>query len=95
MDNLQNILETTLGSFLDLVQCDAGSVFTVRKNILKFEAMITRSIDLQGVPEHLQSLDLAIDDSSIAGKTAVHRKPILLNSISRKSEVSPHVGEIL
>ena len=95
MDNLQNILETTLGSFLDLVQCDAGSVFTVRKNILKFEAMITRSIDLQGVPEHLQSLDFAIDDSSIAGKTAVHLKPILLNNISTMSEVSPHVGEIL
>ena len=56
IDNLQKILDTTLESFLDLVQCDAGSVYTVRKDrteeILTFEAMITRSINLRGVPEH-------------------------------------------
>jgi HD-GYP domain-containing protein (c-di-GMP phosphodiesterase class II) len=95
MDNLQNILETTLGSFLDLVQCDAGSVYTFRKNILKFEAMITRSIDLRGVPDHLRSIEFSIDNASIAGKTAAHKKPILLNIIRQKGEVSPHVGEIL
>jgi hypothetical protein len=45
VNNLQKILDTTLGSFLDLVQCDGGSVYTVRKDadgeqILTFEAMI-------------------------------------------------------
>jgi HD-GYP domain-containing protein (c-di-GMP phosphodiesterase class II) len=95
MDNLQNILETTLGSFLDLVQCDAGSVYTVRKGILKFEAMITRSIDLRGVPDHLRSVEFPIDDSSIVGRTAAHRKPILLNSTQKTGLVSPWVGEIL
>jgi HD-GYP domain-containing protein (c-di-GMP phosphodiesterase class II) len=95
VDNLQHILETTLGSFLDLVQCDAGSVYTVRKDNLKFEAMITRSIELQGVPDHLQSLEFAIDDSSVVGKTAAHRKLILLNRIRNKDEVSPRVAEIL
>ena len=90
MENLQ-----TLGSFLDLVCCDAGSVYTVRKGILKFEAMITRSIELQGVPEHLQSIEFAIDDSSIAGRTAAHRNPILLNRIQKQGEVSTRVGEIL
>src|SRR5437762_8301912 len=95
MDKLQNILETTLGSFLDLVQCDAGSVYTVRKGMLKFEAMITRSIDLRGVPDHLRCLEFAIDDSSIVGRTAAHRKPILLNSTQKTGLVSPWVGEIL
>jgi hypothetical protein len=55
LDNLHKILDTTLESFLDLVQCDAGSVYTVRKDtdgqqILTFEAMITRSINLRGFP---------------------------------------------
>jgi HD-GYP domain-containing protein (c-di-GMP phosphodiesterase class II) len=99
-DNLQKILETTLGSFLDLVQCDAGSVYTVRNNsggeqILKFEAMITRGIHLQGVPEHLSRLEFNIDDSSLVGKTAAQRKPILLNMVSEKEQVSPYVAQIL
>src|SRR5678816_1014751 len=83
-DNLHKILDTTLESFLDLVQCDAGSVYTVREEargepILTFEAMITRSINLHGVPEHLGKLRFKIDETSIVGKTAVLRKPILLN----------------
>ena len=95
MNNLQHILEATLGSFLDLVQCDAGSVYTVRKDTLKFEAMITRSIDLCGIPDHLRCLEFAIDDSSIVGKTAAYRQPILLNNIQKTGEVSSSVGEIL
>jgi HD-GYP domain-containing protein (c-di-GMP phosphodiesterase class II) len=100
VDNLQKILDTTLGSFLDLVQCDAGSVYTVRKDqngeqILTFEAMITRSINLHGVPEHLGSLKFKIDDSSIVGKTGLSRKAILLNHVSTESRVSPSVGEKL
>src|SRR5437870_10807004 len=99
VDNLQKTLETTLGSFLDLVGCDAGSVYTVRKNscgeeILRFESMITRAINLCGVPDHLRALEFAIDDSSIVGKTAASRKPVLLNTIS-EGQVSPHVGELL
>src|SRR5437879_6710642 len=98
LHNLQKTLDTTLESFLDLVGCDGGSVYTVRKNsdseeILKFEAMITRSINLRGVPEHLRSLEFQIDDSSVAGRTAAHRKPVLLNLIS--GEVSPRVGDML
>src|SRR2546427_9181438 len=98
LHNLQKTLDTTLESFLDLVGCDGGSVYTVRKNsdseeILKFEAMITRSINLRGVPEHLRSLEFTIDDSSVVGRTAAHRKPVLLNLVS--GEVSRQVGDIL
>ena len=100
IDNLQKILDTTLGSFLDLVQCDAGSVFTVRKNaegdqVLTFEAMITRSIKLRGVPADLRSLQFEIDDSSLAGKTAVHRKPILLDRATGAGQIFSSVDRIL
>src|SRR5205809_2147614 len=98
LHNLQKTLDTTLESFLDLVGCDGGSVYTVRKNsdseeILKFEAMITRSINLRGVPEHLRALEFQISDSSAVGRTAAHRKPLLLYMIS--GEVSPRVGNVL
>src|SRR5688572_16820624 len=100
LDNLHKILDTTLESFLDLVQCDAGSVYTVRKDrdgedILTFEAMITRSINLRGVPSHLGTLKFKIDDTSIVGKTAVSRKPILLNMVSSENKVASRVGETL
>jgi HD-GYP domain-containing protein (c-di-GMP phosphodiesterase class II) len=100
IDNLQKILDTTLGSFMDLVHCDAGSVYTVRddaqgEQILTFEVMITRSINLRGVPEHLGHLKFKIDDTTIVGKTAVLRKPILLNMESAEDKVSPGVGKRL
>jgi HD-GYP domain-containing protein (c-di-GMP phosphodiesterase class II) len=99
VDNLQKTLETTLGSFLDLVGCDAGSVYTVRKNsrgkeVLRFEAMITRGLNLCGVPDHLRTLEFPIDESSIVGKTADSGKPVLLSTIS-EGQVSPYVGELL
>ena len=100
IDNLHKLLDTTLESFLDLVQCDAGSVYMVRKDsngeqILTFEAMITRSIQLRGVPEYLGKLKFKIDDTSIVGKTAVSRKPILLNMVSSENKVASRVGETL
>jgi len=96
--NLLTILDTTLESFVDLVGCDGGSVYTVRKNpdgeqTLKFETMITHSINLRGVPEHLRCLEFRIDDSSVVGRTAASRKPVLLNQVS--GEVSRQVGDLL
>lgn len=87
-ENLQSVLDTILGSFLDLVRCDAGSVYTVRQEssgekVLKFEAMITRSLGIQGVPDHLRTLRLKIDETTIAGKTAARREAIIVNSDSR------------
>src|SRR5438093_2849540 len=98
LGNLQKILDTTLESFVDLVGCDGGSVYTVRKNpdgeqTLKCETMITRSIDLCGVPEHLRPLEFRIDDSTLVGRTAACRKAILLNLVS--GEVSRQVADIL
>jgi HD-GYP domain-containing protein (c-di-GMP phosphodiesterase class II) len=99
IDNLHKLLDSTLGSFLDLVQCDAGSVYTVRKDrdgnqTLIFEAMITRSIHLRGIPRHLGRIRFKIDESSIVGKTAVNRRPILLN-LPEECGVAPGVGEEL
>lgn len=92
-ENLQSVLDTILGSFLDLVRCDAGSVYTVRQEpsggkVLKFEAMITRSLGIHGVPDHLRTLRLKIDETTIAGKTAARREAIVVNPDS-KSGHSP------
>jgi HD-GYP domain-containing protein (c-di-GMP phosphodiesterase class II) len=57
--------------------------------------MITRSINVHRVPKYLRSLKFKIDDSSIVGKTAVFRKPILLDLGSAENKVSPSVGETL
>jgi HD-GYP domain-containing protein (c-di-GMP phosphodiesterase class II) len=92
-ENLQSVLDTILGSFLDLVRCDAGSVYTVRQEssgekVLKFEAMITRSLGIQGVPADLRTVRLKIDETTIAGKTAARREAIVVNPDS-KSGHSP------
>jgi HD-GYP domain-containing protein (c-di-GMP phosphodiesterase class II) len=65
------------------------------EQVLTFEAMITRSIHVHGVPEHLTSLKFRIDDTSIVGKTAVSRKPIVSNMASEENRVAPKVGETL
>jgi HD-GYP domain-containing protein (c-di-GMP phosphodiesterase class II) len=99
-DNLPRTLRTTLESFLDLVQCDAGSVFTVRKDqlgepVLQFETMVTRSMKLCGVPAPLRSLQFKINDASIVGKTAAHRKSIVLNGLHDKQNGSARVARVL
>jgi HD-GYP domain-containing protein (c-di-GMP phosphodiesterase class II) len=57
--------------------------------------MITRSINVHGVPEHLTHVKFNIDESSIVGRTAVSRKPILLNLTSSENKMSTGVGETL
>src|SRR4051812_21740515 len=96
--NLKKVLDTTLDAFLDLVQCDAGSVFTVRMaadgiDILKFEAMITRSLGVRDVPEHLQNLQFKIEDSTIVGRTAAHRETIILSLDSEQRQFTPGVAK--
>jgi HD-GYP domain-containing protein (c-di-GMP phosphodiesterase class II) len=91
--NLKKVLDTTLDAFLDLVHCDAGSVFTLRKGedgceILRFEAMITRSLGVRGVPEHLRNLHFRIEESTIVGRTAAHRKASVL-SLDLEHQQSP------
>ena len=98
--NLDKVLDTTLATFLDLVQCDAGSVFTVRKDetgsqILKLESMITRSLGLRGVPEHLRNLCFKIDDSTMVGRTAAQRKSTILSRDSGEILSVPGATKIL
>lgn len=58
--NLPKLLNTILNSFIELCGCDGGSIYTVRRDpktgesTLVFAAMVTKSIKLQSVPEHLQ-----------------------------------------
>jgi HD-GYP domain-containing protein (c-di-GMP phosphodiesterase class II) len=77
--NLPKLLNTILNSFIELCGCDGGSIYAVRKGpngepTLVFEAMVTRSIKLQAVPEHLKKLSFKFDDTSLVGKTATQRQ---------------------
>src|SRR6185295_57659 len=98
--NLQKVLDTTLDAYLDLVQCDAGSVFTLRKDkngeeILRFEAMITRSLGVRGVPKHLRDLQFRIDDSTIVGRTAAHRQVTVMSVDVAPKQSTPGVARVM
>ncbi|MGK5088434.1 HD domain-containing phosphohydrolase [Bdellovibrionota bacterium FG-2] len=76
--DLPKLLQTILGSFIDLCGCDGGSIFTLHKDArgveyLVFESMITRSIRLHQVPEEVSYLKFPIDESSLVGRTAQTR----------------------
>lgn len=75
-DNLPKLLNTILNSFIDLCGCDGGSIFTVEKGgeSLAFSAMVTRSMKLQTVPEHLKRLSFKFDESSLVGRTATSKR---------------------
>ena len=79
--NLGKLLDSILESFMDLVNCDGGSIYTLRKHeltgspYLTFEAMRTRSLGLSGVPEQLKNLTFAVDTMTLVGKTAQTRQP--------------------
>jgi HD-GYP domain-containing protein (c-di-GMP phosphodiesterase class II) len=78
-ENLPKLLSTILNSFLELCGCDGGSIYTVRKNAagaceLVFAAMVTRSIRLESVPEHLRELSFKFDETSLVGRTATLRE---------------------
>ncbi len=79
--NLSKLLDSILESFMDLVNCDGGSIYTLRKNeltgapYLSFEAMRTRSLGLSGVPEQLKKLTFLLEPTTLVGKTAQTRTP--------------------
>jgi HD-GYP domain-containing protein (c-di-GMP phosphodiesterase class II) len=77
-ENLSHDLHSILSSYLDLVGCDGGSIYTLEKNIqgepvLVFKAMITRSLGITSVPDELKSAVFRLDEKSMVGKTGLHR----------------------
>lgn len=92
-DNLPKLLNTILNSFIDLCGCDAGSIYTVDKGTqnektLAFAAMVTRSMKLQSVPDHLRRLAFKFDESSLVGKTATQKKSF---RVSYADQIKDHV----
>jgi HD-GYP domain-containing protein (c-di-GMP phosphodiesterase class II) len=78
-ENLSRDLHTILNSYLDLVGCDGGSIYTLEKNlqggdVLVFKAMITRSLGISGVPTELKSAVFRLDEHSLVGRTGLERK---------------------
>jgi HD-GYP domain-containing protein (c-di-GMP phosphodiesterase class II) len=79
LENLSSDLQSILHSFLDLIECDGGSIYTLEKNlqgepVLVFKAMVTRSLGITQVPEALKSALFRLDDSSLVGMTGLRRK---------------------
>ncbi len=79
LESLSSDLQSILNSFLDLIECDGGSIYTLEKNlqgepVLVFKAMITRSLGIQKVPESLKSAVFRLDEGSLVGRTGLHRK---------------------
>jgi HD-GYP domain-containing protein (c-di-GMP phosphodiesterase class II) len=68
-----------LNSFLDLIECDGGSIYTLEKNfqgesVLVFKAMVTRSLGITAVPALLKSTVFRLDETSLVGKTGLYRR---------------------
>ena len=98
--SLAKLLESILNSFIDLIGCDAGSIFALRpvaegEPVLAFEAMITRSIKLRRVPDHLKNLRFKVDDTTLVGRTATHRKSHRISYTQEEGKTSPQVDRIL
>ncbi len=79
LENLSRDLHSILNSYLDLIGCDGGSIYTLEttaegNSILVFKAMVTRSLGVFAVPDELKSVVFALDDSTIVGKTGFNRQ---------------------
>ncbi len=99
-DNLAKLLNTILNSFIDLCLCDGGSIFMLRKlpsgeSELVFQSMLTRSIKLHQVPDHLRTLSFSIDDRTLVGRTAANRRSFRSRFDGADAETSPQVDRIL
>lgn len=78
-ESLSRDLHTILNSYLDLVGCDGGSIYTLQKNlqgesVLIFKAMVTRSAGIRNVPDSLKSVVFRLDESSLVGKTGLYQQ---------------------
>jgi len=79
LESLSSDLQSILNSFLDLIECDGGSIYTLEKNlqgesVLVFKAMITRSLGITRVPDSLKSAVFRLDETSLVGRTGLSRK---------------------
>jgi len=79
LESLSSDLQSILNSFLDLIECDGGSIYTIEKDlqgesVLVFKAMITRSLGISRVPDSLKSAVFRLDESSLVGRTGLHRR---------------------
>jgi len=79
LEHLSSDLQSILNSFLDLIECDGGSIYTLEKNlqgdsVLVFKSMVTRSLGIRTVPDLLKSTVFRLDEASLVGKTGLNRK---------------------
>lgn len=78
-EHLTRDLNLILNSFIDLIGCDGGSIYTLEKNSegeshLVFKAMVTRSAGIRAVPDQLKSMVFKLDEQTLVGRTGLLRK---------------------
>lgn len=78
-EHLTRDLHSILNSFLDLIGCDGGSIYTLQKNlqgesVLVFKAMVTRSAGIRAVPDSLKNVVFRIDENSLVGRTGLRQR---------------------
>lgn len=78
-EHLTRDLNLILNSFVDLIGCDGGSIYTLEKDAngeehLVFKAMVTRSTGIRAVPDQLKSVVFKLNESTLVGKTGFQRK---------------------
>ncbi len=77
--NLTKDLNSILNSFVDLIGCDGGAIYTLESTpegvpVLVFKAMVNRSVGIHAVPERLKAYVFKLDSESLVGKTGLEQK---------------------
>jgi HD-GYP domain-containing protein (c-di-GMP phosphodiesterase class II) len=91
-ENLSRDLHSILNSYLDLIGCDGGSIYTIQKNlqgenVLVFKAMVTRSAGIRSVPDSLKSVVFRLDEATLVGKTGLFQRVFKENYKENSSPV--------
>jgi HD-GYP domain-containing protein (c-di-GMP phosphodiesterase class II) len=99
LENLTKDLNIILNSFVDLVGCDGGSIYTLEQSpvgdsVLVFKAMVTRSVGIHAVPDQLKEVMYRLDETSLVGRTGLHRK-VFKESYQGKTDRAAHTDQLL
>ena len=90
-EHLSRDLHSILNSFLDLIGCDGGSIYTLQKDengekVLVFKAMVTRSAGIAAVPDSLKNVVFKLDETTMVGKSGLHQQLYKENCLNAKTD---------
>lgn len=97
-ESLSRDLHTILTSYLELIGCDGGSIYTLQKNlqgepVLVFNAMVTQSAGIRTVPQSLKNVVFKLNEDTLVGKTGLHQS-VYKESYSVEIEERQEAGKM-